>query len=193
MLWILWVYWIVITFLMQKERKRTLLGMLVLITISSSNLIIQLGNIAINITSIILLLISVCFLVRCQHSIYLLFASLFIAHIYAGLRFWEIVSPIWVFIPRVLLYTCVFFVLIQLFFKRSNDQLYVSFTSIIGGEIIYSLVIHRLGWEVIIGDATLLLLLCFLTSGILIVQLCQEIKKRLKDILRTRIVSEEVK
>ncbi|MFB1050481.1 hypothetical protein ACEWET_05875 [Paraliobacillus sp. JSM ZJ581] len=181
--WFLWIYWVIVTFLMEKGKKRNNIAcfMLLLITCSSFNL--RWFGITVNLSVIFLFIVSNILLVLARRKLFLFLACLFIAHAYAALQLWDITNPVWVFAPKIIIFSLILAFLVLFITSNMVERFIIACTSIIIGEIVYSLVVYRLEWDVTIGDTFMFLLLCSLTCTILLYHFFLEIKIKLQDIL----------
>ncbi|WP_425451842.1 YphA family membrane protein [Paraliobacillus ryukyuensis] len=168
---------------MKKSSLRNSLAILLFLLLIFGNYIITWKQISVNTAVLILFIASSLFLTSSKRRISLFVICLFVAHVYAGLRCFEVVTPVWFFLPKTLLYGGVFVVIISFLSKKLIDKLIIVCLSIIIGEAIFMATVYSINWDIIIGAPDLLLLLTVLSAIILCHHLGIEIKRKLQDIL----------
>ncbi|WP_441293260.1 YphA family membrane protein [Paraliobacillus ryukyuensis] len=181
--WVWWIYLTLVTFFMKKSSLRNSLAILLFLLLIFGNYIITWKQISVNTAVLILFIASSLFLTRSKRRISLFVVCLFVAHVYAGLRCFEVVTPVWFFLPKTLLYGGIFVVIISFLSKKLIDKLIIVCLSIIIGEAIFMATVYSINWNIIIGAPDLLLLLTVLSAIILCHHLGMEIKRKLQDIL----------
>ncbi|WP_425501799.1 YphA family membrane protein [Paraliobacillus salinarum] len=181
--WFLWIIWIFVTFLMNKGTKRTTIACFLLLFILLSSNTLTWHQIELNLSIVLLSIISSFLLIKSRRKLFLFFVCLCISHFYAALQLWNITNPVWVFAPKLLIFSLLLVCFILFVTSDLLERFVISVTSIIYGEIIYSIVVYPLGWNIIIGDVFILNLLAILSCIILLFHFYTEIKMKLQDIL----------
>lgn len=182
--WLGWIFWIITTFLMRKGKNRTTLTCLILLIIALSLVKFSIFGYEIGLSFCLLICGSFFLLAKQKRKVYILFVITFIGFTYTGLRLWEVVSPIWVIIPRVYLYGAII-ILLTLFFSKNYIQSFlIGCLSISFGEVAYVLLVGRIGWDLPIGDSGIMDLLFLHVSSLFILYIWKEIKLKFEDILQ---------
>ncbi len=182
--WLGWIFWVITTFFMQKGKNRTTLTFFILLIIALSLMKFTILGYEIGLSFFVLICGSFFLLVKQNRKLYTLFVITFIGFSYTGLRLWEVVSPVWVIIPRVYLYAAII-ILLTLFFSRNYVQCFlIGCLSISLGEVVYVLLVDRIGWDLPIGDSGIMDLLFLHVSSVLILYIWKEIKLKFEDILQ---------
>ncbi|MRX71015.1 hypothetical protein GJU40_02380 [Bacillus lacus] len=157
-LWLAWGYWLYCTFLMQKNKARTLQSAAVLTIIICSSLSLQLG--AFHVTGALLLIWIISMISASAGGLHytLTFPALVLALTLAssGLRLFELCDPVWFVVSGVQLASAIAAVCSNYFGKSLQEKLSVYGMSMIQGEVLYSLLIHRLNPEGVIGSLAFL-------------------------------------
>ncbi|WP_112181192.1 MULTISPECIES: hypothetical protein [Paraliobacillus] len=182
--WLGWIFWIITTFLMQKGKFRTTLSFFILLIISLSLVKFTILGYEIGLSFCIVVLGSFFLLTRQTRKVYMLFVIILIGFSYAGLRLWEVVSPIWVIIPRMYLYAFIVITLTMLCNRKYLQRYLVCCLAVSFGEVVYIMIVGEIGWNLTIGDSNILDLICLQTASLFILYLWTEIKLKFEDILQ---------
>nr|WP_133065303.1 hypothetical protein [Virgibacillus profundi] len=145
-----------VTFLMKKNKRRTLFACWVLVSIIGSNYNFTFGNLSVSFSFLFILCGAIIFLVQLPRLMYHLFASFTITIGYAAILFWEKISPVWVVLPRPLLLSFLIILLIIILTKSLDHRLGIGALGISAGEYIYSLTLSGYGFYESIGQASFL-------------------------------------
>src|SRR5690625_5823138 len=101
--WFGWMLWIIVTFLMKKDQRRTKLACWILLILLCSNIYFTIENHNISLTFIVLLGIAIFLHAQIPRFMYHVFISFTIMIGYAALLLWEKNTPVWLFMPRFVL------------------------------------------------------------------------------------------
>lgn len=181
--WFLWIIWIVVTFLMNKGTKRTTVACFLLLFILLSSNTISWHRIELNLSIVFLFIISSVLLIKSRRKVFLSFVCLCISHFYAALQLWNITNPVWVFAPKLLIFSLLLVCFILFVSSDLLERFVIAVLSIVFGELIYSIAVYPLGWNLVIGNVFMLNLLSILSCFILLFHFYTEIKIKLQDIL----------
>ncbi|RLL48194.1 hypothetical protein D8M04_02655 [Oceanobacillus piezotolerans] len=154
--WFCWILWILITFFMDKGRKRSLLAIWLLITIISSAFMITIGQFHISASFVVMLFGSFILIATRPHLYFHLFAAFTVSIGYAGLLFWEKISPIWIILPRIVFYSVIIGILISLLSKNYFSQISICLLGMLSGELIHSLTLTSYGLDEIAAETLFL-------------------------------------
>lgn len=103
MYWLLWIIFIVVTFFMEKNSKRYVLTSWILFIICFSSLYITISEIELSVALLIILFGSFIYLVEVSFSMLQLTRAITVMISYCSLLIWEMLSPVWFFIPAYFL------------------------------------------------------------------------------------------
>ncbi len=169
---------------MNKGITRTMLAFFLLHLILLASINLTLFQIDINLAFLLIVITSCIVLTTQNHKFYRTLIILFIAYSYTGSRLWEIVNPIWFFIPRTLLYGLVFSFISILFGRNIIERFLVSCLTVSLGEIIYVVIVQQIGWKESLGNSELMNLLLLQAGVIFTFYVIREIKIKLEVILQ---------
>ncbi|MEW9674703.1 hypothetical protein ABRT01_00685 [Lentibacillus sp. L22] len=150
-LWFSWILWIIVTFFMRKGRKRTYFACVLLLLICGSNMTWEIGEYKVTF-SFLILFVSLVFFHTIAQSLYLLFSAFTLCLAYTGILFWEQITPIWMFLPRMILIPLVLVTIISVLIKSFEHKLAIGLFGITFGEIYHSVVLVRYTIREPIGD-----------------------------------------
>ncbi|RDW19084.1 hypothetical protein CWR48_08520 [Oceanobacillus arenosus] len=150
--WFSWTLWIIATFFMKKNRLRTFLAAWILLSIIGSYVYLEIVTLTFSLSMIILLLGSIVLLTRNKHLFYHTFSAFTVMIGYAGFRFWEILSPILMFLPKGILITIIFSLLSSILANNFYSRLSICILGMLAGEWIYQMTVIPFGFMEIIGE-----------------------------------------
>ncbi|GGB33574.1 hypothetical protein GCM10011409_08750 [Lentibacillus populi] len=150
-LWFAWMLWIIVTFFMKKGTKRTYFACIILLLINCSNTTLKIGDYHV-LLSFIVLLAGLLFFHSVAQSFYLLFSSFTICLGYTAILFWEQITPIWMFLPRVILIPLTLTIIITILTKQFEKRLAIGLIGITCGEIYHSFILTSYTIQEVIGD-----------------------------------------
>ncbi|MEN2766165.1 YphA family membrane protein [Ornithinibacillus xuwenensis] len=150
--WFCWLFWIVITFLMPKSKKRTVLAVWLLVIITVSNLYLSFNYIEISMSFLLIIVgsfISISLLSRIGFSI---FSAFTIMIGFTSLLIWEAHAPVWIFMPRLLIIPIICVLLITFIAKGLQKRMTLVTLGLCGGEFLYSVMVSRFSIRQTIGE-----------------------------------------
>ncbi|MBU8789741.1 hypothetical protein NSA56_08075 [Oceanobacillus caeni] len=154
--WASWLLWIIVTFLMKKSSRRTILAYWILLTIISSSLYFHIGPFMFSLAIFTLFIGSIILMSKQTKTFYHLLSAFTITICYSALLLWEKISPIWVILPREILISiiisCFVYVLCHNFVGRISICLFGMLT----GEMIYSFILSSYGFQEVVGEKAFL-------------------------------------
>lgn len=159
--WFCWIFWILVTFFMKKTKYRTFLAYWILVTIISSPHYIHLGFFIISLTVLILFIGSIIIFSKQTKIVFHLFLAFLVSITYSALLFWEKVSPIWLILPRVLLFSMIIGYLVSILSPHLRSRIAICIFGMISGEMIFSFVLASYGLQDEIGEGVFLDTLLF--------------------------------
>ncbi|MFD1038701.1 hypothetical protein ACFQ3N_09900 [Virgibacillus byunsanensis] len=137
---------------MKKIRKRTVLACWILSVLMCSNLYASFENIQLSIAFIILWLGALLFHAKLPHLVYHVFSSFTISIGYIAILLWEQHTPVWMFLPRIILIPVISTMLIVILVKGFHNRIVVGILGISSGETIYSLLLSSYAIQETIGE-----------------------------------------
>lgn len=150
--WLSWMLVIIVTFIMRKNRKRTLLACWLFITIICSNFHITILGFQISIALLSLILGSILLLVQLSHLMYYLFSSFTITIGYTAMLLWEMNAPVWLFLPRIITIAFIIGLMTTILAQDFYSRLGISLFGTACGELIFSLILSSYGMHVAVGE-----------------------------------------
>ncbi|WP_085992019.1 YphA family membrane protein [Oceanobacillus senegalensis] len=150
--WFSWIFWILVTFFMNRGKLRTYLAYWILLSIIVSPFYVVIGQYFVHLTVIILLLGTMVLIAKQPRIPYYLFASFTVTIGYTALLLWEKISPIWLIIPRTLLIAVIIGCLVSILSSYFHSRISICLFGFLSGEIIYSLILYSYGFQEEIGE-----------------------------------------
>jgi len=177
--WFSWFFWVIITFFMKKNQKRIYLAGWILVVVIFSNYYIEWQMITISFPIILLFFGAVILLGNYQKWFYHLAASFVTAIGYAAFLFWETISPVWLILPRNILITVIFGLIISILAKNYVVRIAICLFGMTSGEVIYRYILASYGFPVTIGDKAALVSLFVVVLFFTFINLLQKGKYKL--------------
>ncbi|KGX84647.1 YphA family membrane protein [Pontibacillus marinus] len=151
-IYINWLLWVTVYFFMPKSQKRTGISISLLLLIITFSFEIKISFILINVANVCITIISIVVIAMHAKQIRTTCLALSVCIGYVGALLWEMVSPVWIFAPRLLVYSLLAF-LLMLFISHSmwlRMAIWGLGASV--GEIIYSFILMDYGFQDAAGD-----------------------------------------
>jgi len=150
--WMSWIFWVIITFFMDKTRRRTHLAILLLMAIAGANTYISIKQQQISLS--FLFIIGGAFLMhgKSQKWKHYMFVSITIMIGYTAILLWEKISPIWMIIPEYLLIPFMCGMIIIVLIKDFYQRLMTGLLGICAGELLHKLILSSYHLQQPIGD-----------------------------------------
>lgn len=150
--WVSWLLWGIITFFWKKDRKRTMLACLILLSIISSNVYVKFGDATILMSFPVLMTGVIIIYAKTIDQFYDVIATFTIMIGYTSLIIWKEITPMWLFVPEVLIVpifsSLLTFILVRELYKR----LIICLLAVSIGELLYSFILSSYNVDTIIGD-----------------------------------------
>lgn len=150
--WFSWTLWIIATFIMKRSWLRTYLAVWILLSIIGTYVYLEIESLTVSLSMIILFLGSIILLTRNKHLLYHTFSAFTLMIGYAVFRFWEILSPGLIFLPRGILITIIFSLLSCILAKNFYSRLSICILGMSAGEWVYQLTVNPFGFIETIGE-----------------------------------------
>ncbi|MBP2256393.1 YphA family membrane protein [Virgibacillus alimentarius] len=177
--WFSWILWIIVTFLMKKNKRRTLLACYILIAIISSNTYISINSHSISVTIILLLFVTMVLLSRPPHFIYHVFISFTMMIGYAAMLIWKMNTPIWLLTHDFIMIPFISALVITLLVKGVRNKIVTGFLGITAGEFIYSILLIEYDLQKTIGEMSFFDMLIVTLMFIVLLDTLQKVKSKL--------------
>lgn len=150
--WVSWLFFVVVTFFIKNKKVNLRLSYVVLLTIISSNLFIEIDDYRFSLSILILIIANVLLYVRQTQKIYLLFVVFSIMVGYMAIIIWKDVTSMWVFIPEEFIIPCIVSLLIFILIRGLNQRLIIGILAMCYGELLYSFILISYNVSKVMGD-----------------------------------------
>ncbi|WP_068671993.1 hypothetical protein [Oceanobacillus sp. Castelsardo] len=154
--WTSWLLWIIVTFLMKKSFRRTLLAYWTLLTIIGSSFYFYIGPFVFSLAIFILLGGTIILMSKQTKTIYHLLSAFTITICYSALLLWEKISPIWVILPREILISIIIGYLVTILSYNFRGRISICLFGMLTGEMIYSFILSGYGFQEVVGEKAFL-------------------------------------
>jgi hypothetical protein len=144
--WILWSFWIYLTFIMDKKHPlRFGISACILVIIVLSEIYFTIGNYQVYASGVFILVLSYIFLSREKNGaqLYAIICSVIVTIAYVTFRLYEIFDPVWLIFPEIWMMGIGLFVLGILLQNTLKGRLLVIISGTMHGEICYALFLNR--------------------------------------------------
>lgn len=152
--WICWMAWVCSTFLMKKTKERLFLSILILMTIILSPYYVEIGDININFS--ILLILFFCLKEISKRSkkqvLYLFICILTISLAYCSFLMFELYDPVWVLFSRHLMLSAALIYVTLMLLKDFRLRLIGLLIGTIQGDVIYGIIMNNINFSYEIGS-----------------------------------------
>ncbi|WP_407268711.1 hypothetical protein [Radiobacillus sp. PE A8.2] len=150
--WIAWMLWVITTFLMRKSFKRTFLAAGILITILSSQLVLDFNGVKVNVSIAIIFIWTIIALAKQSDWFLSIFRCLCIVFGYIGILFWEQITPVWMIASRELILPLVGLVALWVLSSSNHERVVIWCMGTTTGEVLHSFILQSYGFQEVIGD-----------------------------------------
>jgi hypothetical protein len=150
--WFCWLLWVIVTFLLPREKARTFLAIWILLTIIVSNLYISINIFEISLSYLFILIGGFIFLGTLQHKILQIFSAITIMVGFTSLLIWEANAPVWLFMPRLIIIPIICVLLTIMVNKQFLNRLAINIIGLCSGEFVYSVLLSNYSIMQTIGD-----------------------------------------
>lgn len=153
--WFVWMIIIIVTFLMKNGKKRSFLLIWLLLMVAISQTYFWIDSIQIYYVFIILLVGALIFYVHHTVSTYHFFVTFSIMAGYTSLLIWEIITPVWFFMPSYFLIPVILVVFTTFLIPSFYQQISVILVGMSFGQMIFEFLLIVYSLNNIIGKETL--------------------------------------
>lgn len=155
-LYITWLLWVLVVFLMPKSKKNLWVSITLLLCVISNSFNVIIGEVTISATIALIIIGSVIVIAMHGKQIRTTWLALSVCIGYVGALMWEMVSPVWVIAPRMIIYAVLSFLLMFLITNEFWLRIAIFSLGSSVGEIIYSCLLLDYGIYEKAGDASYL-------------------------------------
>ncbi|MGM8365330.1 YphA family membrane protein [Virgibacillus sp. W0181] len=165
--WLSWIFWIAVTFFMEKTWIRVFFSAWILLMIIGSSLYIPLLKGNVSLSFLILFAGTIVLYTKIKNVYYALFASFTITIGYAAILIWEKVTPIWFILPREIFISLIICIMVTVFTDNFINRILIGLLGVIFGEILYSFMLssynmqHSTGQMEFFDQVTVMVLFLF--------------------------------
>lgn len=140
-LWTSWFFWIIVFFFMEKNKRRTILSLWILLMIGSAYIMIPTEKDSVTLAFIILFLSSMFWVGQQKRWKYYIVVALTLMIGYTAFLLWAHLSPIWIVLPKLLL-EAIFHVFITIILlKGFYERLMIGILGLCAGELLYGILL----------------------------------------------------
>lgn len=141
--WFGWFFWVIFTFIVPKNKIRTIYAIWILLAIGFSNLYLSIDSIAVSMSYLTLLIGAFILLSTLNRKGILLFSAFTMMIGYTSLLIWEVNAPVWIFMPRIIMIPILCVCLAIVLTKQIYARLAISVIGISSGEFLYSVLLYN--------------------------------------------------
>lgn len=152
-LYINWMLWVVLFFLMPNSQMRMWISNCLLLLIITSSFEVQVSPISVTLANLLIIVVSLFIIaIHSRQHIRTACLALSVCIGYVGALMWEMVSPVWIFAPRLLIYSVLAFMLMLLISDSMWLRIAIWGLGSSVGEIVYSFLLIDFGFHEPVGD-----------------------------------------
>lgn len=182
--WLMWIIFIIVTFFMQTNRKRTFLMIWILLMITSTNLYISVQSIQISFNFILLFVGTIIFYVYNSFSAYKMILTFTIMIGYVSILIWQKITPIWFFMPSYFMIPVLIVILILLLIPNFYEQLPIGIMGIVFGQFLFEWIIISYRLHDVIGNKSFFIHVCFIILFLIFVRATQITVNKMMNVIR---------
>ncbi|MFD2045877.1 hypothetical protein ACFSTA_13195 [Ornithinibacillus salinisoli] len=190
--WISWTLWVIVTFFMKKNTKRTLLSYWILVSIIVSNAYFTFDYYDISLTFISILIGGFLLFPHISRMVYHMFCTFTMMIGYASILIWEGQAPIWLFMPRFVLIPLICIFMICILVRGLYPRITVALVGICSGEFLYSHMLSNYYISYVVGEMIFFDTLSLILFIIIGIEWIRKLKRKLFLILRNYKTNVEV-
>lgn len=148
--------WVLVQFLMPKTKVWSWISACLLLLLITGSRIVELNDISISLTIPLIIMGSILILSLHAKQIRMSLLALTVCVGYVGALCWEMVSPVWIFAPRILIFSVMAYAL--LLFMSGSMWVRIAIWGLGSsvGEVVYALLLSNYGYNELAGDKSYL-------------------------------------
>ncbi|WP_042145699.1 hypothetical protein [Paucisalibacillus sp. EB02] len=177
--WICWLLWVMVTFLLPRDKARTVLAIWILLTLIVSNLYISIDGYEFSISYLFIVLGGFVLLAKLSQKGLQIFSTITIMVGFTSLLIWEANAPVWIFMPRLIIIPMICVILTMMVNKHFINRITISIIGLCSGEFLYNLLLSNYSITHTIGDHNFLDMLCITLFLLISIELLRKVKDKL--------------
>lgn len=165
--WFFWIAWIYTTFLLEKNRKRVSISLVILLFIIFSDKHMLVNDLLVNITALLCLLTGY-LLVSSKKSgrvFYYLSVSIILTSSYVTFRLFQLYDPVWVMFHPTMKLSLILVILTIVLIREQSIRISLLFIAVVQGELVYTMFLNRIVPQSFLGELESLDIIA-ITAGI---------------------------
>lgn len=139
--WFAWMLIIIVTFFIESSKKRNLLLLWIFSILMMTNVFIYVDTIVISLAFFLTFFGAILFYVHLYFSLYRFLVTFCIITCYVSLLVWEIITPVWFFIPSVLLIPIIITCVTSFLIDPLPEQVATILLGLTVGHIVFEVIL----------------------------------------------------
>ncbi|WP_096270473.1 YphA family membrane protein [Paucisalibacillus globulus] len=176
--WVSWLLWAMVTFILPKDKSRTVLAIWILLTIIVSNFYISIADFEFSISYLAVVIGGFVLLARLKQKGLQIFSAITIMIGFTSLLIWETNAPVWVFMPRLVIIPLICMILTIFVNKQFINRITISIIGLCSGEFLYNLLLINYSITQTIGDRNFLDTLFINIFLLISIEVLRQVKDR---------------
>ena len=165
--WISWLLWVYVTFVMRKDRVRTILGLWILLIIGGSSINLTILGYTLTLSYLFLIVGAMIMLAKTSHLFFRLFSSFTIMILYMTMMVWQNYVPIYMIFSKTYIFPFVIAFITVLIARGFYNRVSITLLGISAGELMYSFILSSYSIKVPTGgfsffDSVMIILFLFI-------------------------------
>ena len=177
--WLLWIIFIIVTFFIHQSKQRSYILFWLLVIIISSPYQITVQTMQVSIVFFVMFFGSIVLFSFKSISFYRLFGTFTVMICYISLLLWEIITPVWFFMPSYFIITFIIVLLVHLLFHTLYEQVTVSLLGLALGQLMYELIVFSYHLNDEIGSEQFIIQVSFILLFQMLIYAFQSIIEQL--------------
>ncbi|MUK87256.1 hypothetical protein GMD78_02420 [Ornithinibacillus sp. L9] len=182
--WFSWIIWVVVTFFMNKTKKRTFISCWILLSITTSNVYVTVYQYDMSLTFVSILMGGFFLFSYIPRTTYHLFCAFTMMIGYSSILIWEGQAPIWLFMPRYILIPLIAILMVCLLAKGLYPRIAIILVGICSGELLYCHMLSDYYISKVIGEMVFFDTLLIILFGLICIEAIQTLKQNLVSIVQ---------
>jgi hypothetical protein len=152
--WFAWMLWVIYTFLMKKDKVRTLFAVILLILITLSVYETTIGSFQLTLSYLFILFMAFYFaaLRNRWQLVYMLIGSMIVTLAYASFQLFALFDPVWVFLNRTWMLAVILTIITILLHGDFYSRLLCFVIGSCQGDFLYAVILKRFSFPYVIGS-----------------------------------------
>ncbi|MBA2870159.1 hypothetical protein HNQ85_000417 [Anoxybacillus calidus] len=152
--WFSWMLWVIYTFLMKKDKVRTLFAVTLLILITISIYETTIGSFQLTLSYIFILFMACYFAARRNRwqLIYMLISSIIVTLAYVSFQLFALFDPVWVFLNQTWMLAVILTIITIMLYGDFYSRLLCFIIGACQGDFLYAVILKRFSFSYVIGS-----------------------------------------